>query len=228
MSQLRLTNPYPDDGFAAVEFKVNYPGLTTESLSGKIRRGSMGHSYYSFTVKYNNVSRVKMSTIMGYLAQTQGQLFAFDITLPSISYTKLAAQITGTVTVTGGTDTWTENGTTKTGYKIGRNQIQVSGSNGPLFAGGDVFRFGNDLNYPGDDATNKHLKVYMATNDCTISGGTGTLYFSGNLVDNVPNGTTITYDGVPFQVILAQPVQTFQAGTGGIGNLEFECREVWG
>lgn len=113
MSQPRLTNPYPDDGFSAVEFKINNPGVTTESISGKVRRGSMGHSFYTFTVKYNNITRTKMSTIMGYLAQTQGQLYAFDIVLPSISYTKLNNQITGNVTVTGGTDTWTENGVTK-------------------------------------------------------------------------------------------------------------------
>lgn len=227
MSQPRLSNAYPDQGFSAVEFKINNPNVTTESLSGLVRRGSMGHSYYTFTVKYPSITRTKMSALMGYLSQTYGQLFAFDIVLPSISYTKLSNQITGNVTVTGGTDTWTENGTTKTGYKAGRGQMNVSGSNGNLFAGGDVFRFSSDLNYPGDDSTNKHLKVYMSTNDVTISGGTGTVYFSGALVDNVPNGTLITYNAVPFQVILAAPVQTFQAGQGGIGSLEFECREVW-
>lgn len=227
MAQPRLVNPYPDDGFSAVEFKINNPGLTTESISGKVRRGSMGHSFYTFTVKYNNISRVKMSTLMGFLAQTRGQLYAFDIVLPSISYTKLNNQITGNVTVTGGTDTWTENGTTKTGYLAGATQITVGGSNGALFAGGDVFRF-NDLNYPGNDSTNKHLKVYMSTNDVTITGGSGTVYFTGGLVDNVPNGTLITYNEVPFQVILNEPEQTFQASTGGIGTLEFTCKEVWG
>lgn len=226
MSQPRLSNPYPDQGFSAVEFKINYPGITTESLSGLIRRGSMGHSYYTFTVKYPSVSRVKLSAIMGYLSQTQGQLFAFDIVLPSISYTKLGNQITGNVTVTGGTDTWTENGVAVTGYKAGGGQVKVAGANGFLFAGGDVFRF-NDNNWPGNDGTNKHYKVYMSTNTVEITGGSATVYFSGALVDNVPNGTLLTYNAVPFQVILNQPVQTFQAGQGGIGSLEFECREVW-
>ncbi len=227
MAQPRLTNPYPDDGFSAVEFKINNPVVTTESISGKVRRGSMGHSFYTFTVKYPTVTRLKMSTLMGYLAQTQGQLYAFDIVLPSISYTKLDNQITGNVTVTGGTDTWTENGTTKTGYKAGATQITVSGSNGDLFAGGDVFRF-NDLNYPGTDSSNKHLKVYMATNEVTITDGSAVVYFSGALVDNVPNGTLITYTAVPFQVILNEPEQTFSAGQGGLGTLEFTCKEVWG
>lgn len=68
----------------------------------------------------------------------------------------------------------------------------------------------------------------MATNEVTISGGTANVYFSGALVDNVPNGTLITYTGVPFQVILNEPEQTFQATTGGIGTLEFTCKEVWG
>ena len=227
MAQLRLTNAFPDSGFQAVDFKINSPTQITESISGKMRRIGMGISYYTFTVKYPNISRQKMATLMGYLSQTQGPLYAFDILLPSISYTKLTNQITGSVTVTGGTDTWTENGTSKTGYKTGRGTITVSGSNGALFSGGDVFKF-NDLNYPGDDAANVHRKVYMSTNEVNISGGTGTVYFTGGLVDNVPNGTTITYNTVPFQVTMTNEVQTFSVGQQGIGGLEFDCREVWG
>jgi hypothetical protein len=228
MAQLKLTNAYPDNGFQAIEFKINNPNQTTESLSGKMRRVGMGISFYSFTVKYPMISRLKMSTLMGFLSQTQGPLYAFDIVLPSISYTKLSNQITGNVTVTGGSDTWTENGTSKTGYKTGRGIITVSGANGNLFAGGDVFRFSNDLNYPGDDANNVDCKVYMATNAVTISGGTGTVYFTGGLVDNVPNGTLITYTAVPFQVIIPNGEQVFHHGQGGLGSLEFDCREVWG
>jgi hypothetical protein len=225
MAQLRLANAYPDDGFATVDFKVNNPVQVTESMNGKIRRVGMGNNYFTFGVKYNNVSRVKGSAIMAYLTQAQGQLFAFDIVLPSISYTKLTNQITGTVTVTGGTDTWTENGVAKTGYTTGRGQITVTGSNGALFAAGDVFRF-NDLNYPGDDNANRHLKVYMATAAASISSGSGTVYFTGGLVDNVPNGTTLTYTAVPFQVVLTNGMQTYSVGQGGITNMEFECREV--
>jgi len=96
-----------------------------------------------------------------------------------------------------------------------------------LFAGGDVMRF-NDFNFPGNDSTNKHLKVYMVTNDVNISGGNGTVYFAGGLVDNVPNGTSITYNAVPFQVILNGEEQVFSVGNGGLGSFEFNCREVWG
>jgi hypothetical protein len=227
MAQLRLANAFPDDGFQAVDFKINSPTQTTQSLNGKVRRLGMGVSFYTFTVKYPMISRAKMSTLMGYISQTQGPLYAFDIVLPYISYTNLTNQITGTVTVTGGTDTWTEGGVSKTGYKTGRGVITVSGPNGNLFAGGDVMRF-NDNNFPGNDNTNKHLKVYMVTNDVTISGGTGTVYFTGGLVDNVPNGTTITYNEVPFQVIITNEEQVFNISNGGMGTLEFDCREVWG
>lgn len=227
MAQLRLTNQYPDGGFSAVDFKIISPTQTTESMNGKIRRVGMGSSFYTFTIKYPTLTRTKLAALMGYLSQTQGPLYAFDILLPSISYTKLSNQITGTVTVTGGTDTWTENGTTKTGYATGKGVITVSGSNGALFAGGDVFRF-NDLNYPGDDSTNKHLKVYMVTNDVTIVGGSATVYFTGGLVDNVPNGTTLTITAVPFQVIVHSDTHTFNHGQGGLGSFEFDCREVWG
>jgi len=226
MAQLRLANGFPDQGFQTVDFKINNPTQTTQSLSGKVRRLGMGVSYYSFTIKYPMISRAKMSALMGYLSQTQGPLYAFDVVLPYISYTNLTNQISGNVTVTGVTDTWTEGGITYTGYKTGRGVVTVTGANGELFAGGDVMRF-NDNNTPGNDNTSKHLKVYMVTNDVTITGGVGTVYFTGGLVDNVPNGTTITYNAVPFQVIMAAEEQVFMVGQGGMGQLEFECREVW-
>lgn len=227
MAQLRLLNAFPDEGFQTVDFKMNSPAQTTQSLNGKVRRLGMGITYYTFTVKYPMISRAKMSTLMGYLSQCQGPLYAFDIVLPYISYTNLTNQISGSVTVTGGTDTWVENGVSKTGYKTGRGVVTVTGPNGALFAGGDVMRF-EDLNFPGNDSTNKHLKVYMVTNDVTIAGGTGTVYFAGGLVDNVPNGTNIRYNAVPFQVILQGEEQAFSIAQGGMGALEFECREVWG
>ena len=227
MSQLRLANPYPDNGFQAVDFKFNSPAQTTQSLNGKVRRLGMGITYYTFTVKYPMVSRAKLSTIMGFLSQCQGPLYAFDIVLPYISYTNLTNQISGSVSVTGGTDTWVENGVTKTGYKTGRGVVTVTGANGDLFAGGDVMRF-EDYNFPGNDPNSKHLKVYMVTNEVTITGGLGTVYFAGGLVDNVPNGTLVKYNAVPFQVILNGEEQLFNVGTGGMGSLEFNCREVWG
>jgi hypothetical protein len=227
MAQLRLANAYPDDGFQTVDFKINSPAQTTQSLNGKIRRVGMGSSFFTFTIKYPMINRAKMSTLMGYLSQTAGPLYAFDILLPYISYTNLTDQVTGTVTVANGTDTWTEGGTSYTGYKTGRGQIQVTGPSGNLFAGGDVFRF-NDNNTPGNDNTNKHLKVYMSTNDVLIGAGLGTVYFTGGLVDNVPNGTTIKYNEVPFQVIITNEEQVFRISQGGMGSLEFDCREVWG
>jgi uncharacterized protein YaiE (UPF0345 family) len=230
MAQLRLQQPFPDQGFQAVEFQIVNPSQSSESLSGKIRRISQGISHYAFTVQYPTITKEKLSTIMGYLSQTMGNVIAFDIVLPIISYSKLGAQqTTNTVTVTGGTQTWTEGGTSKTGYLAGSMQVLIQGSaNAKVFAIGDVFRF-NDNNFPGNDNTNKHLKVYMATSETTMnaSGGT-TLFFSGGLVDNVPNGTTLTITEVPFQVIIASGEQTFQIGQSGLSTLEFECREVWG
>lgn len=230
MAQIRLANPFPDNEFSAVEFRIVSPAQTSESLSGKIRRVGMGVSYYTFTVQYPTITKEKLSTIMGYLSQTQGNVIAFDIVLPVISYSKLgASQTSSTITVAGGTQTWSEGGTTKTGYLAGSTQVNVTGPGlAEVFAIGDVFRF-NDNNFPGNDNTNKHLKVYMATSEVTLgAGGTGTVYFSGGLVDNVPNGTTLTINAVPFQVIVTNGDQTFQIGQSGLSTLEFECREVWG
>ncbi len=58
-----MSGTFPSSpGFQAVNFKINTPTLTSETLSGKKRRVGMGHSYYTFTVKFPNQTSFALET----------------------------------------------------------------------------------------------------------------------------------------------------------------------
>jgi hypothetical protein len=187
--------------FNAINFKVNTPTLVTTTNSGKSRRVGMGHSYYTFTVKYNNISRYDYGPIAGFIANQYGPLESFQIVLPELSYSKVGNQTTSTVT-------------TSAAYSAGVDNVAVTGvtSGKNLLRAGDFFKFAN------------HSKVYM----CTVTWTAGQpLYFSGSLVKDVPSGTAITYNAVPFTCILDNNVQQFDVGIGGITQIQLDMKETW-
>jgi len=189
-------------GFQSVNFNVNVPTLVTETLSGKRQRVGMGHQFYSFTVKYPQVTQYQMGPVIGFLGGQYGPLESFEIVLPEVSYSKNPNLYTGgSVTL-------------DSAASIGDNSLAVSGvpgGNSWLFAG-DFFKFDN------------HSKVYMCTTDFVVGEP---LLFSGSLVADVPAGTAITATQVPFTVMLDNEVQQYSVGLGGITTMSIDMREVW-
>jgi hypothetical protein len=197
MSGTYPTNPT----FQAVNFRINTPTLSSETLSGKTRRVGMGVSFYTFAAQYNNMTDFDMGPIVGFLHAQYGQLEDFQIVLPRISFSKAGNQTTNTVTTTQARTTG-QNSVTVTGPSAGQS----------LLLAGDFFKFNN------------HSKVYMCTTDWTPGQP---LRFAGSLVSDVPSGTALTITNVPFTVILDNDVQEFQVGLGGISQLQVDFREVW-
>ena len=199
-----MSGTFPTDPkFNAVNFKINTPVIKTSTNSGLTRRVAQGHSFYTFSVKYNNISKYDAGPIIGFVAQQYGSLEAFQIVLPEVSYSKLGEGSQTTTTVT-----------TSATVLAGVDQVAVTGvaSGKFLLRAGDFFKFAN------------HSKVYM----CTVSWTTGQpLYFSGSLVKDVPSGTQITYTAVPFTVILDNEVQQYDVGLGGFIQLTLDMREAW-
>lgn len=198
---------FPPSGsptFSAVNFKLNTPTIQTRTTSGLTRRVGMGHSYYSFTAKFSNLTRYEAGPILGYVASLYGPLDPFLVYIPELSYSKTTNQTTGAVSTVGITP-------------VGATEVAVTNvANGKeLLRAGDFFTFDN------------HPKVYM----CTETWTSGPLKFSGSLVTAVPDDTTITYGGptspVPFTVILENDVQQWDTGMGGIVNISLDMREVW-
>lgn len=199
-----MSGTFPTDPkFNAVNFKINTPVIKTGTNSGLTRRVAQGHSFYTFTVRYNNLSKYDAGPIVGFVAQQYGSLEKFQIVLPEISYSKLGEGSQTTTTVT-----------TSATVAAGVDQVAVTGvaSGKFLLRAGDFFKFAN------------HDKVYM----CTVSWTAGNpLYFSGSLVKAVPSGTQIIYTAVPFTVILDNEIQQYDVGLGGFIQLSLDMREAW-
>jgi hypothetical protein len=197
-----MSGTYPmDSKFNAVNFKINTPVIKTQTNSGLSRRTAQGHSFYTWTAKYNNVSKLDAGPIIAFVGQQYGSLEKFQIVLPEISYSKQANQTTTTVTTTaplaaGGDHVGV------TGVATGKNLLRA----------GDYFKFSN------------HSKVYM----CSVTWTTGQpLYFSGSLVADVPSGTSLIITAVPFTVILDSEIQQYDVGIGGIMQMSLDMRESW-
>jgi hypothetical protein len=195
---------YPQDpSFNSISFRTNTPTLTTETFSGKSRRTGYGTSFYSWQVKYPTLTPVESSIVLGYLSQTYGPAFSFEVILPEISYTNStnpinSGAITGSATKGAKTITVTNCGAGKT------------------LIGGDYIKFAN------------HSKVYQVVGTATAdSGGAMTLYFSGSLVADVPNATSLEFNDVKFTAILDSDVQQYDIGVGGFTSLSVNMRETW-
>ena len=197
-----MSGTFPSSpSFSAVNFKINTPTIKTTTISGKSRRIGMGHSFYTFSVKYPSITRFEAGPVLGFVAQQYGPLETFQVVLPEISYSKIGNQTTNTVT-------------TSAAAAAGADRVSVTnvGTGKNLLRAGDYFKFSN------------HSKVYM----CVTTWTTGEpLYFSGSLVKDVPSGTSIVYNAVPFTVILDNDVQEYDTGIGGMVNLTLDMRETW-
>jgi hypothetical protein len=201
-----LATQYPTTpSFSAVDFTINTPSQTSNTMSGKLRRVGLGISFYSWQVKYSNLTPIYAGTVRGYLAQALGPQFSFEIVLPDISYTNLTNQTSSTqrLSATGA---------------IGSTSVSLTGcgASADVLAAGDFFKF------------NSHSKVYQCVSPCeSDSSGNATLYFSGPLVEAVSASTNLTITAVPFTACLAGNEQSFTSGNGGITNMSVSMREVW-
>ena len=80
---------------------------------------------------------------------------------------------------------------------------------------GDVVRFAG------------HTKVYMVTTDINTDGtGAATLNIQPALTTDVSSGASVTFNNVPFRVILSNDVQEFDYRTDGLVDYELDVQEV--
>jgi hypothetical protein len=206
MADLATQWPADPEG-SAVNFKVNTPTQVSETFSGKIRRVGLGVSYYSWEIRYSNLTPLQAGTVNGYSAQALGQQFSFEIILPEISYSKAPNQTTTTPTISAN-------------LAVGATSITLTncGATKNVLAAGDFFKFQNFGN----------TKVYMCVSPCiSDSSGNATLFFSGPCVLAAPSGTQVKITAVPFTAILDEEAQEWEVGFGGITNLSVAMREVY-
>lgn len=199
-----LVTQFPVDlGFAATNFNTITPALISETNSGKIRRAGYGHSYYTWEVQFPTLTFNQAKYVQGFLAQAAGQIFSFEIIMPKLSY---SAASSPTTTLNHGS------------ASAGARSVSVSAATGSIqvIKSGDFFKFSG------------HTKVYQATTDLTLSaGGSGTLNFSGGLVQAITSGT-VSRNGFPWTACLDEDTQAVEYGVGGLSRLSVKMREVWG
>jgi hypothetical protein len=200
------TYPYSPE-FSSVDFRINTPTQTTETVNGRKRRAGFGVSFYTFAGKYSTLTPNQVLPITAFIAEQYGMSESFQIVLPRISYNKATdyAQAVGNAKV--------KTAASKGAYSVA---LKGLGANKEIIKAGDFFKF------------NGHSKVYMCTNTVTSNGsGEATIFFSGKLVVNVAVDEVLTINAVPFTVILDQDVDEWSVGSGGMTNIEVSFREVW-
>jgi len=197
---------YPTSpSFTGINFKTVTPAQVSTTVSGKSRRISLGITYYTWEVKYPQLVPIDAGTVQGFLGQTLGQTFSFEILLPKISYSKLSNQTSSTPRLSAAA-------------ALGAKQVELTncGANKSVLAAGDFFKFNN------------HSKVYMCVSPCNSNGsGVATLYFTCPLVAAVPLNTNLTITAVPFTAICEEDAQAFDIGYGGMTSMSVKMREVW-
>jgi hypothetical protein len=202
------TYPYSPE-FSSVDFKINTPTQTSETVNGRKLRAGFGTSFYTFAGKYTSLTPSQVQPITAFIAEQYGMVESFQIVLPKISYNKAAdyAQAVGNAKV--------KTATSKGAYNV---PLKGLGASKTVLKAGDFFKFNGS----------GHTKVYMCTNDLVSnSSGEATIYFSGKLTKNVAVDEVLTINAVPFTVILDQDVDEWTVGVGGMTNIEVSFREVW-
>lgn len=134
---------YPTDPeFSAVNVESRHANIRSETRSGRTQVRSIGAQRWSFTAKYNDLTRDEFAPVYAYIMATGGGVDAFEIVPPVISDS--SGDISGTMLVNGN-------------HLAGDNTISVDGFSGTIKAG-DFVRFSS------------HTKVYMVTQDLTGAG----------------------------------------------------------
>lgn len=202
---------YPQNpGFESVDFQINTPSQTVESFNGIQRRIGMNIQFYTFTARYNNVTRRDFLTVQAFLSRQSGPVDSFQIILPEISYSRGVNRALAGIPLV-----------RAPGAKAGEKTMEITGLTpnvNEILRRGDMIRFNNAF----------HTKCYMLVDDVnTNSQGQAVLNFSGGLVRDVPAGTQLIYDAVPFTVCLDSAVQEYSVSYGGISTMEVGFREVW-
>lgn len=207
-----MSGTYPaSPSFQAVDFQIISPGKSTESFSGKIRRVTVGTQYYTFGVKYPNMTARDFGPIQAFLARQYGSYDSFQIVLPEISYPKgQNYSFVGTpqVNLPGGS------------LAAGTLEFPTNGWGGAnkneVLRAGDFIKFAN------------HDKVYMiAENVNTDSSSEATVKITPGLVTTVPVGTLLTTTAVPFTVCLDEFQQEYSVSYGGMTTMSLKMREVF-
>lgn len=128
--------------FQAINLESKHSNLMSETVSGRQQVRTLGGQRFSFTAKYNPMTRAEFQPVFAFVMAQQGRFGTFQITPPVIS--DASGDIGGTMLANGAAS-------------VGATSITMDGVTGTIKAG-DFVKFDN------------HSKVYMVTSDQTGAG----------------------------------------------------------
>jgi len=128
--------------FSAIKVESRHSNVRTETRSGRTQVRSLGAQRWSFTAKYNDLTRDEFAPVFAFVVGTGSGVDSFDIVPPVISDSK--GNVSGTALTNGA-------------HSIGDSTIAIDGISGTIKAG-DFIKFAG------------HDKVYMVTADRTGAG----------------------------------------------------------
>ena len=190
-------------GFRAVRFSQQNEVAVTKTASGRIIRSTAATTLWKGTLELANLSVADFKQIQGFIAKAKASVNDFTIEIPEIS-SRTATLSIGTLTVDGD-------------HGQGSSVVALdsdTATSGTALKMGDVFKFSG------------HSKVYMAVSDATMDSAGFNVTFEPALTSNVANSETITYDAVPFKVIMTNDLQAYQYNVDGTVNYRMDVEEV--
>jgi|TARA_B100001094_G_scaffold167840_1_gene162357 hypothetical protein len=189
--------------FRAVNFKQQNEVAVTKTASGRIIRSTAATTLFKGTLELVSLSVADFKQIQGFIAKAKTSVNDFTIEIPEISF-RTATHSLGTVTVQGSFG----QGSTSV------NLTKATGGTGTAFNMGDVIKFSG------------HSKVYMITEKCEADASPFDVSFEPALVLQVSTSETVTYDNVPFKVIMSSDLQEYQYNVDGTVNYRMDVEEV--
>lgn len=133
-----MAGTYPTDPeFQAINLESRHSNLVSETVSGRLQVRTLGGQRWSFTAKYNPMTRAEFMPVYAFVISQQGQRDTFTIVPPVISDS--SGTISGTMSAS-------------SAISAGISSIPVDGFTGIIKAG-DLVKFAG------------HNKVYMVTAD---------------------------------------------------------------
>lgn len=190
--------------FRAVNFKQQNEVAVTKTASGRIIRSTAATTLFKGTLELVSLSVADFKQIQGFIAKAKTSVNDFTIEIPEISF-RTATDNVGTLNVSGN-------------YGQGSTRVEVVTDQGNINA--TALKMGDVIKFSGQS------KVYMATEDAVLDSAGFAIAFEPALVQQVLNNETVTYDNVPFKVIMSSDLQEYQYNVDGTVNYRMDVEEV--
>lgn len=138
-----MAGTYPSTPeFQAINLQSQHNNVMSETVSGRMQVRTIGGQRWSFTARYNPMTRAEFQPVFAFVMSQQGRLGTFTIVPPVIG--SASGDVSGTALV---------NATTA----AGATSVSIDGFTGTIKAG-DFIKFAS------------HNKVYMVTADRAGAG----------------------------------------------------------